>query len=185
MKDSLKYFEFFFQSLCREIGEDSGREGLKETPKRVMESFANLLGGYRQNPKELLGATFKDGVCDEMVIAKGIEFYSMCEHHLLPFFGSIDIGYIPDKYIAGLSSLVRVVEAYAQRLQIQESLTEQIAQCLLEELHPKGVIVVCRARHLCMSMRGVRKNPEIITSALRGLFKSDSKTRAEFMQLVK
>ena len=109
----------------------------------------------------------------------------MCEHHLLPFFGHISIGYIPDKHLAGISSLARLVESFARRLQIQERLTEQIAQCLLETLQPKGVIVVCEAQHLCMSMRGVQKNPTIITSALRGLFKRDPKTRAEFMQLIK
>ncbi|WP_394985662.1 GTP cyclohydrolase I FolE [uncultured Helicobacter sp.] len=184
MQEVLQDFEQFFAKLCKHMGEDSNREGLKDTPKRIIESFQTLFGGYVQNPKELLGATFEEGLCDEMVIAKNIEFYSMCEHHLLPFFGHISIGYIPDKHLAGISSLVRLVESFARRLQIQERLTEQIAQCLLEVLQPKGVIVMCEAQHLCMSMRGVRKNPQIITSALRGLFKRDPKTRAEFMQLI-
>ncbi len=181
----LEQFNGFFHTLCEKLGENPKREGLKQTPQRAVQSFSDLLSGYEQDPKELLGATFQEGVCDEMVIAKGIEFYSMCEHHLLPFFGHISIGYIPDGRIAGLSALARVVEAYARRLQIQETLTEQIAQCLLDTLKPKGVIVTSQARHLCMSMRGVQKNPIIITSALRGLFKSDPRTRAEFMQLVK
>ena len=185
MQEVLPEFEQFFAKLCEHIGEDTNREGLKNTPKRILESFQTLFSGYSQNPQELLGATFKEGLCDEMVIAKDIEFYSMCEHHLLPFFGHISIGYIPDKYLAGISSLARLVESFARRLQIQERLTEQIAQCLVETLQPKGVIVVCQAQHLCMSMRGVHKNPQIITSALRGLFKRDSKTRTEFMQLIK
>ena len=167
------------------IGEDRDREGLLETPMRVIKSWEHLYSGYKSDPKEILGKCFSDGACDEMVVLKDIEFYSMCEHHLLPFFGHISIGYIPDKYLAGISSLARLVESFARRLQIQERLTEQIAQCLVETLQPKGVIVVCQAQHLCMSMRGVHKNPQIITSALRGLFKRDSKTRTEFMQLIK
>ncbi|WP_394980733.1 GTP cyclohydrolase I FolE [uncultured Helicobacter sp.] len=185
MQEVLRDFEQFFARLCDHIGEDRAREGLEDTPRRIIESLQTLFSGYAQNPRDLLGATFEEGLCDEMVIAKDIEFYSMCEHHLLPFFGRISIGYIPDKHLAGISSLARLVESFARRLQIQERLTEQIAQCLLENLQPKGVIVVCEAQHLCMSMRGVQKNPTIITSALRGLFKRDPKTRAEFMQLIK
>lgn len=181
----LKSLQGFFTALCDNIGENSMREGLSQTPQRILQSYQTLFEGYTKNPKAVLGAVFKEGLCDEMVIAKNIEFYSMCEHHLLPFFGNISIGYIPNQHLVGISSLAKLVEVFARRLQIQENLTEQIAQCLLESLEPKGVIVVCEAHHLCVSMRGVQKNPTIITSALRGLFKTDSRTRAEFMQLIK
>lgn len=176
------YFDYFF----RKIGEDENREGLKQTPQRVEESWDFLYSGYSKDPKIALGSVFEQGACDEMVMIKHIEFYSMCEHHILPFFGHISIGYIPDKKVAGISGLVRLVEIYSRRLQIQERLTTQIADTIMEILNPKGVMVVCEAQHLCMNMRGVQKqNAKINTSAIRGLFKSDSKTRSEFMQLLK
>lgn len=180
--NSKDYFDYFFEK----IGEEREREGLKQTQQRVEESWEFLYSGYNQDPKMALGSVFEQGACDEMVMIKHIEFYSMCEHHILPFFGHISIGYIPDKKVAGISGLVRLVEIYSRRLQIQERLTTQIADTIMEVLSPKGVMVVCEAKHLCMSMRGVQKqNAKINTSAIRGLFKSDSKTRSEFMQLLK
>lgn len=176
-----EHFEYFFTK----IGESKDREGLKKTPQRVEALWDFLYSGYSQDPKKALGSIFNDGACDEMVMIKDIEFYSMCEHHILPFFGNISIGYIPNKQVAGISGLVRLVEIYSRRLQIQENLTTQIADTIMEVLKPKGVMVVCEAKHLCMSMQGVQKqNARIKTSALRGIFKSDSKTRSEFMQLL-
>ncbi|PAF48448.1 GTP cyclohydrolase I FolE [Helicobacter sp. 12S02634-8] len=176
------YCNYFFNK----IGEDPNREGLKNTSKRVEDSWGFLYSGYGKNPKEALGSIFEQGACDEMVLIKNIEFYSMCEHHILPFFGHISIGYIPDKKVVGISGLVHLVEIYSRRLQIQERLTAQIAETIMEVLNPKGAMVVCEAKHLCMSMRGVQKQDvSINTSAIRGLFKSDPKTRAEFMQLLK
>ena len=132
-----------------------------------------------------MDSVFSEGACDEMVVVKRIEFYSMCEHHFLPFFGDISIGYVPDKRVVGLSNLARLVEVFARRLQIQEQLTTQIADTLMEVLRPKGAMVVCEALHLCVAMRGVGKqNARVVTSAVRGLFKKDSRTRAEFMQLL-
>ncbi|PAF52717.1 GTP cyclohydrolase I FolE [Helicobacter sp. 13S00477-4] len=178
--------EIFFKYFFNQIGEDFEREGLKDTPIRVEESWNFLYSGYKQDPKKALGSIFEQGACDEMVMLKNIEFYSICEHHILPFFGHISLGYIPDKKVAGISGLVKLIEIYSRRLQIQEKLTTQIADTIMEVLAPKGVMVVCEAQHLCMSMRGVQKqNARINTSAIRGLFKSDPKTRSEFMQLLK
>lgn len=177
--------EKFFKALCEQIGEDETREGLKHTAQRISQSYQALLNGYTQSPTEVLGSVFTQGACDEMIVLKKMPFYSMCEHHLLPFFGHISIGYLPDKKIAGISGLARVAEIFTHRLQIQENLTAQIADCLLHELMPKGVMVVCEARHLCLEMRGKQRQSSIITSALRGLFKKDSRTRTEFMQLIK
>lgn len=174
----------FFEALCAHIGEDSQRPGLIQTPQRITKAYADMLDGYTQNPSEVLGSLFEDGVCDEMIVLKHISFYSMCEHHLLPFFGQISLGYIPNKKLVGISGLARLVEVFTHRLQIQEKLTAQIADCLMDELEPKGVMIVCEARHLCLEMRGKHSQSHISTSALRGLFKKDSKTRAEFMQLI-
>jgi len=138
------------------IGEDPNREGLLETPARVVKSWGELYGGYNQKPEAIL-KTFSEGTCDEMVVLKQIEFYSMCEHHMLPFFGKISVGYIPDKAVVGISKLARLVEVFSRRLQIQERLTGQIADALIEHLKPKGVMVVCEAKHLCMVARGVGK----------------------------
>lgn len=164
------------------IGEDREREGLLETPKRVIKSWEHLYSGYKSDPKEILGKVFIEGACDEMVVLKNIEFYSICEHHLLPFFGRISIGYIPNSKVVGISKLARLVEVYSRRLQIQEKMTSQIADTLMEVLQPKGVMVVTEAKHMCMVMRGVEKqNSLMLTSAIRGLFKSDHRTREEFM----
>ncbi|RDU73800.1 GTP cyclohydrolase I FolE [Helicobacter aurati] len=177
-----QYLDFFFQS----IGENPQREGLKETSRRLIESNAFLYSGYAKNPNDILDSLFSEGACDEMVIVKHIEFYSMCEHHFLPFFGEISIGYIPDKKVVGLSNISELVEVFARRLQIQENLTTQIADTIMQVLKPKGTMVVCEALHLCMAMRGVEKQKaRVITSAVRGLFKKDSRTRMEFMQLIK
>lgn len=166
------------------IGEDPTREGLSETPKRVVKSWSKLFGGYNQDPKQII-KTFKDGACNEMVILKDIEFYSTCEHHLLPFFGSINIGYIPDGQVIGVSKLARIVELYSRRLQLQERLCSQIADLLEKALKPKGVIVVAEAQHFCMTARGVEKQKsKMITSALRGVF-DDIKPREEFLSLIK
>jgi len=173
------------KELLRFIGEDPEREGLIDTPKRILKSYDELYAGYKQNPKEILGTVFEDGACDEMVILKDIEFYSMCEHHQLPFFGKISIGYIPNGKVVGVSKLARLVEVFARRMQIQERLTSQIADTLNEVLEPKGVMVICEAQHLCMVSRGVKKqNSKMITSAVRGVFKDEQTTRQEFMSLV-
>jgi GTP cyclohydrolase I len=165
------------------IGENPNREGLKETPKRVIKSWEKLFGGYRQNPTSVL-KTFTEGSCDEMVILKDIEFYSMCEHHLQPFFGTISIGYLPNKKVIGISKLARLVEIYSRRLQIQEKLVAEIADSLMQHLKPLGVMVVCKAKHMCICSRGVQKhNAEMITSALRGVFKKNE-VRQEFLQFV-
>lgn len=165
------------------MGENPDREGLLETPKRVMKSWDKLFGGYKQKPESVL-KTFTEGSCDEMVILKDIEFYSMCEHHMLPFFGTISIGYLPNKKVIGISKLARLVEIYSRRLQIQEKLVAQIADSLMQHLKPLGVMVVCKAKHMCICSRGIEKhNAEMITSALRGVF-NKNEVRQEFLQFV-
>ncbi len=178
--------ENFFNQFFENIGEDKNREGLKETPKRVQELWKFLYKGYKEDPRVALKSAYFQGVCDEMIVAQNIEFYSTCEHHLLPFFGNISVGYISKEKIVGISAIAKLIEIYSKRLQIQERLTTQIAETFDEIIEPRGVIVVCEAKHLCMSMQGVQKQNAIIkTSVLRGLFKKDPKTRAEFMQLLK
>ena len=167
------------------IGDDPKREGLKDTPERVRKSWSKLFGGYKMNAIEILSRVFTDGSCDEMVILKDIEFYSTCEHHFLPFFGKISIGYIPNGKVVGVSKLARVVECFARRLQIQEKMTTQIADSIQQALEPEGVIVVCEAQHFCMTARGVeKKNSIMVTSAIRGVF-NQNEVRAEFLQLIK
>ena len=173
------------KSLLKELGEDPTRDGLKKTPERVAKSLTYLTRGYRQNVKTVVnGAYFTSGT-NHMVILKNIELYSMCEHHLLPFFGSCAIGYISQGKVLGVSKLARIVDMYARRLQIQERLTEQIADAVMKEADAEGVGVVIRAKHLCMMMRGVEKqNSEMVTSAVLGSFRSDEKVRGEFLSLV-
>ena len=173
------------KSLLKELGEDPARDGLKKTPERVARSLTYLTRGYRQNVKAVVnGAYFTSGT-NHMVILKNIELYSMCEHHLLPFFGSCAIGYISQGKVLGVSKLARIVDMYARRLQIQERLTEQIADAVMKEANAEGVGVVIRAKHLCMMMRGVEKqNSEMVTSAVLGSFRSDEKVRGEFLSLV-
>ncbi len=173
------------KSLLKELGEDPGRDGLKRTPARVAKSLAYLTRGYRQDLKAVVnGAHFRSGT-NHMVILKNIELYSMCEHHMLPFFGSCAIGYISQGKVLGVSKLARIVDMYARRLQIQERLTEQIADAVMAETGAEGVGVVIRAKHLCMMMRGVEKqNSEMTTSAVLGSFRTDEKVRGEFLSLV-
>lgn len=171
--------------LLEMIGEDPNREGLRDTPARVIRSWEKIYGGYRQNPQAIIRA-FSEGACDEMIISKGIEFYSICEHHLLPFFGQIAIGYVPDGRILGISKLARIAEIFSRRLQIQERMTAQIADSIEEGLHPKGVMVIVKAKHLCMMSRGVEKqNSEMVTSAIRGIFRDKIEARQEFLDLIR
>jgi len=171
--------------ILENIGEDPNREGLLKTPLRVAKSFEFLTKGYKQDPKEILNQALFTTTNDEMVLVRDIEFYSLCEHHLLPIIGRVHVAYIPDGKVVGLSKIPRIVEVFARRLQIQEQLTEQIADAINDTIKPKGVAVVVHARHMCMEMRGVEKiNSTTVSSALRGLFKSDLKTRNEFFNLI-
>jgi len=167
------------------IGEDPSREGIRETPRRIAEMYAEVFRGMKEDPKEVLRVGFEEGH-NEMVILKDIPFYSICEHHLLPFYGMTHIGYIPKGRVVGASKLGRVVEILAKRPQLQERLTTQIADTIVEALQPQGVAVVIEAEHLCMTMRGVKKpGSNIVTSAMRGSFRSRAVTRAEFLSLIK
>jgi GTP cyclohydrolase I len=168
------------------IGENPDREGLLDTPKRVVKSWKELYKGYSQNPKEILSTVFEDGSCDEMVILKNIEFSSMCEHHVLPFRGKAHIAYLPNGKVVGLSKLARLVDCFAKRLQIQEKMTQQVANEINTHLNPKGVAVILEAHHQCMSCRGVGKqNSTMITSSMIGKFRDDHMVRNEFLTLVK
>ena len=173
------------RELILAVGEDPEREGLLGTPERVSRMYAELFEGLRTDPKELLSVGFEVGH-DEMVILKDIPFYSICEHHFMPFHGVAAVGYIPDGRVVGLSKLARLVDAYARRPQIQEQLTGQIADTLMDALHPDGVAVVIEAEHLCMTARGVKKpGSRMVTSATRGTFRKNDVTRAEFLSLVR
>jgi GTP cyclohydrolase I len=173
-------------ALLKELGEDPGRDGLLKTPERVARAMRFFTQGYEQDPAKVLNGALFDVEYDEMVLVREIDFYSLCEHHLVPFFGRVHVAYIPDKKVLGLSKIPRLVEIFSRRLQVQERMTMQIAQTLDEILQPKGVGVVVEAKHLCMVMRGVQKqNSSAITSSLRGEFETDSKTRAEFMNLLR
>lgn len=172
------------KNIIEYIGDNPEREGLQETPDRIIKSWQKLFGGYKQNPEDIF-KVFEDGTCDEMVILKDIEFYSTCEHHFIPFFGKISIGYLPNGRVIGVSKLARLVEIYARRLQVQERLVSQIANDLMTFLNAKGCMVVCEAKHLCMVARGVEKqNSVMVTSAVRGDFK-DNTIRNEFLSLIK
>jgi len=172
------------EDMLTAMGEDPKREGLKETPHRVIKSWREFYGGYHQDPKKILSKTFEGEGYDQMVTVKNIELYSMCEHHMLPFHGRAHVAYIPKKRVVGLSKIARLVDCFARRLQIQEKLTGQIADCIGEHLQPKGVMVVIEAQHMCMTMRGVGKqNSTMITSAIRGAFE-ESQVRNEFLQLI-
>jgi GTP cyclohydrolase IA len=172
------------RELLERLGEDPGREGLRRTPDRVADSLKWLTRGYRQTVEEVIGDAIFNENHHNMVIVKDIEMYSLCEHHMLPFFGKVHVAYIPSGRILGLSKVPRIVDVYARRLQVQERLTEQIAESLQRVLKPEGVGVVIEAYHLCMMMRGVEKqNSKTITSAMKGVFLSDIKTREEFLRL--
>jgi len=178
-------FESAVRSMMLHVGEDPTREGLIDTPKRVRKAFEFIYGGYNENPKEILEKALFTSSNDEMVLVRDIEFYSTCEHHLLPIIGRVHVAYIPDGKVVGLSKIPRVVNVFARRMQIQEQLTEQIADAIMDTIAPKGVAVVIQARHMCMEMRGVEKiNSTTTSSALRGLFKKDEKTRSEFFSLI-
>jgi GTP cyclohydrolase I len=173
------------REIVEAVGEDPERDGLRDTPERVARMYAELFEGLRIDPKELLSVGFEVGH-DEMVILKDIPFYSVCEHHFMPFHGVAAIGYIPDGRIVGLSKLARLVDAYAHRPQVQEQLTGQIADTLMDALRPDGVAVVIEAEHLCMTARGVKKpGSRMVTSATRGTFRKSEVTRAEFLLLVR
>jgi GTP cyclohydrolase I len=175
------------RTLINSIGEDSDRGGLLETPARVARAWQFWCSGYERDPADVL-KTFDDGAegCDEMVVVKDIPFYTHCEHHLAPFFGTATIAYLPDGKVVGLSKLSRVLDIFARRLQVQERLTTQVADALIEGLAPKGVGVVLKARHLCMESRGVcQQGHHTVTSALRGVFKTESSARAEFLALAR
>jgi GTP cyclohydrolase I len=178
--------EELIRELIREIGEDPTRAGLLRTPSRVAQALKFLMQGYSQDPHRILNqATFEEGY-NEMVVVRDIDFYSLCEHHMLPFFGRAHVAYIPDGRVVGLSKLARLVEMYSRRLQVQERLTNEIADEISKVLQPKGVAVVMEAMHLCMMMRGVQKqNSYTVTSAMLGEFEADPKTRDEFMQLLR
>jgi len=178
-------FEQAVKIMMRSVGEDPSREGLQKTPERVFKAYEFMYGGYKENPTAILESALFSSSNDEMVLIKDIEFYSTCEHHLLPIIGRAHVAYIPDGKVVGLSKIPRVVDVFARRMQIQEQLTEQIADAIMQTIQPKGVAVVIQARHMCMEMRGVEKiNSTTTSSALRGLFKKDEKTRAEFFNLI-
>ncbi len=185
--DGLKDFstEDIYRELLRRMGEDPNRDGLLATPARVEKSMAFLTKGYREDPDELLRGALFDVDYDEMVIVKDVEMFSLCEHHILPFFGRVHVAYIPKGKVIGLSKIARLVEIFARRLQVQERMTRQIADAIQETIAPQGVGVVIEARHLCMMMRGIEKqNSSTVTSAMVGVFQK-KETRAEFLSLVR
>jgi len=176
--------ETLIRNLLIAIGEDPDREGLKDTPKRVVKSWDTLFGGYKQKAEDVL-KTFFSIKCDEMIICKDIEFYSNCEHHILPFYGKCHIAYLPNQKVVGLSKMPRLLEVFARRLQIQERLTEQIADSMMKHIEPLGVGVNIEAKHNCMVCRGVQKqNSVMVTTALRGVFKDDH-VKQEFQRSIK
>lgn len=178
--------EGYVREILKHMGEDPDREGLLKTPYRVARAFEYLTKGYQQDPKEVINdAIFTEEDYSEMIVVKDIDFFSMCEHHILPFFGRANVAYIPNKRIVGISKVARLVDVYARRLQVQERITTQVANTLMEELNPLGVGVIITAEHLCMRMRGVEKQNSIVTtSATLGAFRSHQETREEFITLV-
>ena len=184
-QENNKEFEQTITKMLELLGEDPSREGLQKTPSRVAKALQFLTEGYHQDPKEILNQALFTSSNDEMVVVRDIEFYSMCEHHMLPIIGRAHVAYIPYGKVVGLSKIPRIVNVFARRLQIQEQMTEQIADAILDTINPKGVAVVIHARHMCMEMRGVQKiNSTTVSSALRGLFKSDQRTRSEFYNII-
>jgi GTP cyclohydrolase I len=173
-----------YKQIIQLLGEDVDREGLLKTPERVARSLQFLMQGYEQNPQEIIRSAMFTENYRQMVIVKDIDFYSMCEHHMLPFFGKAHIAYIPNKQITGLSKIARIVEVYARRMQVQERMTTQIKECIQKTLNPMGVMVIIEAQHLCMQMRGVQKQHSITTTSdFTGIFEQ-AKTREEFMNLI-
>jgi GTP cyclohydrolase IA len=174
------------EAMLVALGEDPGRQGLKATPDRMARALRELTDGYGVTPAEVIAGAVFDQDYDEMVVVKDIPFFSLCEHHLLPFFGHFHVGYLPKGKVVGLSKIPRLVEVFAHRLQLQERLTKDFAEALAGALEPKGVGVVVEARHLCMEMRGVRKTGgQLVTSYMLGTFRRDARTRAEFLDLVR
>ncbi|HUI24663.1 MAG TPA: GTP cyclohydrolase I FolE [Candidatus Kryptonia bacterium] len=184
-REAIPSLEALVRHMLAGLGEDPDREGLLKTPHRVARSLEFLTRGYAQDPKEVInGALFTEDY-QEMIVLKDLDFFSLCEHHVLPFFGKAHVAYIPRHKIVGISKLARLVDVYSRRLQVQERMTTQIANTLMEELAPQGVAVVLQAEHLCMRMRGVEKqNSVVLTSAMLGVFRSHQETRQEFMTLV-
>ena len=183
--DKRKKLEANTRNLLELLGEDPKREGLINTPKRVAKAWDFLTKGYTENLDDLINNAIFEGESKDMVIVKNIEFYSLCEHHMIPFYGKAHIGYIPDGKIIGLSKLARITDLFSQRLQVQERLTNQIAQCLQEVLNPRGVAVVLEGKHFCMLSRGVQKQNSIATSSsMLGIFREKESTRNEFLKLI-
>ena len=186
MRYDTSIMQDLIRNLLGKIGEDPEREGLRRTPERFEQAMKFLTSGYRQDPREVLLRAIFHETYDEMVTVKDIDLFSLCEHHLLPFFGKCHVAYIPRKKIVGLSKIARVVELYSRRLQLQERLTQEIATAIMDTLQPHGVAVVVEAFHLCMMMRGVEKqNSKAVTSAMLGVFRTRQSTRMEFMELIK
>lgn len=184
--DNFKELEAAVKKILISIGEDPNRQGLQDTPHRVAKMYKELASGYKQSPEKLINSAHFDVLYDEMVVVTNINFYSLCEHHLLPFFGVAHVGYIPRGKVVGLSKIPRIVDMFARRLQVQENMTQKIATVLQEQLKPNGVGVVIEGYHMCMMMRGVEKEKaKMITSSLLGSFKEDSKTRTEFLELIR
>lgn len=184
-RDGLDQLATHYKSILALLGEDPNREGLEKTPMRVAKAMQILTRGYSQDAHKVLTDALFEEKYNQMVIVKDIDFYSMCEHHMLPFYGKAHVAYIPNGYITGLSKIARVVDIYSHRLQVQERLTEQVMQCIQETLKPQGVMVVVEAKHMCMQMRGVEKQNSITTtSAYSGVFESE-RTRMEFMSLLR
>jgi len=180
-----KKFKKLVYDMLKEIGEDPDREGLLDTPKRVTDSYKFLTSGYNMDIKKVMNEAVYHEKYDEMVIVKNIDFYSLCEHHILPFYGKVHVAYIPNGKIIGLSKIPRIVEVFARRLQVQERMTQEIADTLDEYLNPQGVAVVSEAYHMCMMMRGVEKqNSSATASAMHGVFKDDARTRSEFLSFI-
>jgi GTP cyclohydrolase I len=186
MPENKRPVDQIVRELLENLGEDPDRPGLQRTPERVAKAYEELLQGENQTVEQVVGQGIFEEEASEMVLVKDIEFYSLCEHHMLPFFGKAHVAYIPNGRIIGLSKIPRIVDLFARRLQVQERMTQQIASALQEVLEPKGVAVVTDASHLCMMMRGVQKqNSSTLTSCLLGNFRSDARTRAEFLGLVR
>jgi len=175
--------EHSIKKILSYIGEDPNREGLVETPSRMVKSWATIFSGYQKQVGDVI-KTFSDGCCDEMVVLNNIEFYSTCEHHFLPFFGEISIAYIPHKKVIGVSKLARISDIFSNRLQIQERMTTQIAESIMDHVEPKGVAVLCTGQHFCMTSRGVKKQKaKMVTSAIRGVFITNPEAKKEFMSI--
>ena len=184
-RDAVDRVPEILRELVASLDEEPGREGLRDTPRRAAKALRYLTGGYQMRVEDVLNGALYSVTYDEMVIVKDIELFSLCEHHLLPFFGKCHVAYVPDKKVVGLSKIPRLVDMFARRLQIQERLTQQIAETLQERIGPQGVGVVVEARHLCMMMRGVEKqHSQTVTSAMLGVFRDQQQTREEFLSLV-